>query len=154
MLLRLLLVVLLVTGQIPVRVCTCAASAADTTPVAPCDYEPSAPSRNSAVPHSKCRHAIHQAENSDPARSHTSSDRSTPAGGEHEQDCPIASPWATAGEAVLSQTTSDSIASDFEAIPDWLSTPVEVPCRSFRALHRECPPPSVPLFISFLNLRN
>lgn len=154
MLLRLLLVVLLVTGQFPVRVCTCATSAADTTPSTPCDSEPTASSHGSVGHHSKCRHAIHQAEDSDTARSHTPSDRSAPAGGEHEQDCPIANPWATAGEAVISQTTSDSIASDFEALPDCFSPPVEVPCPCLRALNRQSPPPSVPLFISFLNLRN
>lgn len=154
MLLRLLLVVLLVTGQIPVRVCTCAASAAGATPAAPRDSEPTAPRGISAGHHSKCRHANHQAEDSDAARSHSTSDHSVPAGGGHEENCPLANPWATPGEAVLPQTSNDSTAANGEAPPVWFSPLAAEPCCAHRTLHRDSPPPSVPLFISYLNLRN
>jgi hypothetical protein len=156
MFLRLLLAVLMLTGPVPVRVCTCAASV---SPVVPAEE----PAPEQPLPEAKscgCGHRANQGETHaatpDSARPDGSVSESGASGHSHperhDRDCPAVKPRVTVSEAVHSP--APDAPSDFGfSLPLPPETPV---VRRKVCSPREAPlgPPSVPLFISLLTLRN
>ncbi len=152
MFLRLLLAVLMLTGPMPVRVCTCAASA---TPAAPA--EAPFPDQPSQIAKScGCGHHAKQAEAPDPSSScarsadnlttgHTHPER-------HDRECPAVKPRAAVSEALLSPVP-DAPADPGFCLPLVGETPA-VSLKVAPPLEAELSPPSVPLYISLLSLRN
>jgi hypothetical protein len=155
MLLRLLLAVLMLMGPIPVRVCTCAASAMPPTAA----EEPVSQS----VPESKscgCGHRAKQSETpattSDTTHAHgdAKSDATTERShsSQHDRDCPAVKPRVAISDAVVTPATDAPADAGFN-----LSVAVEP---SVGGQERRFPvkvqpiTSSVPLFITFLTLRN
>lgn len=153
MLLRLLLVVLMAAGPVPVKYCNCAASA---TPPASSDLSTS-PSP-AVVKTCSCGHRAKPSETptDDSQTGHRqgcelhAADQ-TPSSG-HDSECPAVKPRVTMSDALVTPVT-DVPADDAVALP--LET--GLPGVGERPRNLALSPParsSVPLFIAFLNLRN
>lgn len=156
MFLRLLLAVLMLTGPVPVRACTCAASA---TPVVPAE-EPTSEQPQSEAKSCGCGHRAKQRETPaatpDPAPPDGHIAESGTTGHSHPErhhrDCPAVKPRAAISEAVLSPAPdaptdhafSLPLLAEPPVVRQKVCSPPEVPLG----------PPSVPLFISLLTLRN
>lgn len=156
MFLRLLLTVLMLMGPVPVRVCTCAASAAPVVPTEELVPEQPQPEAKSCG----CGHRAKQSETPAPTPESARSDGSVsecgatghPHSERHDRDCPAVNPRAVVSQAVLSPAPDSPATFGFSA-PLLAETPVvgRKVCSP-----REAPlgPPSVPLYISLLTLRN
>lgn len=151
MLLRLLLAVLMLMGPMPVRVCTCAASA-----MPPTAAEGSV---SQSVPESKscgCGHRAKQSETpattSDTTHAHGDATTERSHSGQHDRDCPAVKPRVAISDAVVTPATDAPADAGFN-----LSVAV---APSVGGQERRFPvkvqpiTSSVPLFITFLTLRN
>lgn len=153
MLLRFLLVVLMAAGPVPVKLCNCAASA---TPPASSD-----PSTSSSAPVVKTCSCGHREKSNETlaADSQTGHHRGCelhtadqPPSGGHDSECPAVKPRVTMSDALVTPVT-DVPADDAVALP--LETGLPGLGEHHRNLAQSShAPPSVPLFIAFLNLRN
>ena len=152
MLLRLLLVVLMAAGPVPVKFCNCAASA---TP--PTSSDPSSSQSPSVTKTCSCGHREKLSETpaADSRTGHHpgcelhTADQSPPGG--HDRECPAVKPRVTMSDAVVTPVTDvptdDALALRLEAGWPKVGERFRTSTRSQSAL------PSVPLFIAFLNLR-
>lgn len=157
MVLRLLLAVLMLMGPVPVRVCTCAASAAPAIPAEEPAPEQPQPEEKSCG----CGHRAKQGES--PAATPDSAARPDGSLAEsgatghshperHDRDCPAVNPRAAVSEAVLSPAPDAPTDFGF-SLPLLAETPF-VGLKVCSAPAAPLGPPSVPLFISLLTLRN
>lgn len=149
MLVRLLVAILMVTGPIPVRVCTCAAASAPKTPVT-CDSPESAPKPTKRCGCSRTSPSRELASNSvDAVHTH---DEDTAPVDRHDRDCPAVNPAPVASFPAPSPTV------DCPADPGLLLPAWDEPVSSGRV----CAPPqsdhrlfgaTVPLYLSLLSIR-
>lgn len=156
MFLRLLLAVLMLTGPVPVKVCTCAASA---TPVVPAE-EPASEQPQSEAKSCGCGHRAKQGETPAAAPDSAHPDGNITQSGatghshpeRHHRECPAVKPRVAVSEAVLSPGP-DAPTDHAFSLPLLAEPPV-----GRRIVHSRLEakpfPPSVPLFISLLTLRN
>jgi len=144
MLVRLLIAVLMLTGSLPVRQCTCASAAH----AIPDEYSSAVPKSQSG----KCE--CHRETTADEARDHDQEKASLPQPCQHhhEQNCPAAYPRVVP-PAIPSPAVELSTDLDF-AEPFWIASEGEA--RPFEANWSKSPQPlrSVPLYIVHLTLRN
>ncbi len=148
MLVRLLVAVLMLVGPLPVRVCTCAAAAAQTCP----------PSVTPAAPEPErcgCRSGAEPADHAEPQLAVGA--RTSDAGGHshpdrHDRDCPAVNPAPVQSTATPAPTL-DAPADAGPCPPPRVEPSVVT--RS-RAASRSAPRPvvgTVPLYISLLSIR-
>jgi hypothetical protein len=153
MLLRLLLAVLMLAGPVPVRFCTCAASA---TPPVSAEVPASQPLPETTA--CGCSHRAKQADttssDTDSAHAHVKpegiSGKTHP--GEHDRECPAVKPRVAISDAVLTPGTDAPADAGFS-----LSVAVALPAggNALRSTIKfQTITPSVPLFITLLTLRN
>lgn len=154
MLMRLLLVVLMLAGPVPVRLCNCAVSAAPPSSSVQVLSETPAPAKSCSCGH--------RAKSSAPAAAGPAAEHHAegcaalkadlPVPGGHDSECPAAKPRASMSDAVVTPAT-DAPAEDGFVYPvdEAPADLAERPRAAARASHAR---PSVPLFIAFLNLRN
>lgn len=158
MLIRLLVAVLTLVGPMPFRVCTCAASSPATATVgsipAPraasrtCDCAHSAPSKPSR--------ATTPSVTQGPAHDHDEpavTGHNLPQQDRHEKDCPAINPRPAVGEAVITPATIPTADCTAALLPvgvtpvSFARAPDAYPAEQFRA-------PGLPLYLTFLSLRN
>jgi hypothetical protein len=144
---KMLLVVLALAGQMPVRVCTCAAATRPAPELLRTTEQP--------PPVKGCGCGRHKEQARHPTgapnRSPVHADQ-TPAGGDrHRPDCPAVNPRPVLKAAL--PVAVETVAAD--ATPAPLSVPTPAPAIVPTAPIKHPPgPPPVPLFISLLVLRN
>lgn len=165
MLVRLLVAVLMLTGPLPVRVCTCAAAARPTAPVAPADQARPGPA--SPAPETKgcgCRKKASAETDAGGAAAPVApaGERSSEAAGgghshpdrqPHERDCPAVNP-APVVTAVVPSSAADAPADEVLSLPLWVEPAGGGDARGVCRPERHQVFRSVPLYISLLTLRN
>lgn len=158
MLVRLLVAVLMLTGPMPVRVCTCAAA----RPSAPADQ--TLPSPESPAPESKgcgCRNKSNTGSQTDAAKTPSEDHSAGDAGGghshpdrlPHDRNCPAVNP-APVVTAVVPSPVVDAPTDHDLGLPLWVEPAGGGDARVASPPERHQTFRSVPLYISLLTLRN
>ncbi len=155
MLVRLLIAVLMLTGPMPVRVCTCAASARPAVPVEQLLPQPSPESKACGCGHRAKANAestipdksqAHRHVQSDGATGHSHPDR-------HDRDCPAVNPRPVVSTAV--PTPAPDAPTDHAVS---LTARVEPLCGGHShvgfPLLAQPAPSAIPLYLSLCSLRN
>ena len=153
MLLRLLLVVLMLTGPVPVRLCNCAVSVAPTTSSVQILPTPPAHAKSCSCGHRANSGALPAAAlGTEHARGCETLKADLPVPVGHDSRCPATKPRASMSDAVVTPATdTPSEDGQVSVVNDAPARVAERPCAAGLPSHA---PPSVPLFLAFLNLRN
>lgn len=153
MLIRLLVVVLMLVGPVPFRVCTCAAG-----PLAQTTFE-HGPTTASAPKSCGCDHGLaHDAIAPAPDPAGSNSDGSGPPGDvphsdRHERDCPVANPTPVVRDAV--SPAAVDIPTDYVgSAPAVWSRPLCLLTRSVVGVPSPPRPSKLPLYLTLLSIRN
>lgn len=155
MLVRLLIAVLMLTGPLPVRFCTCAASAPSLVP--PDQFSLAPPSPASGTKKCGCPTKLNiEAESQDQAYDSAQCDPATHDShpDRHERNCPAVNPDSIISVAVLTLTADPQTSAVLEFSLSW-SVPLDISQRVGSSYLPSRPSlRTVPFYISFLNLRN
>ena len=153
MLLRLLLVVLMLAGPVPVRLCNCAVSAAPPASSVQFPATPPAHTKSCSCGHRAKSTALPAANSETPhAEGCESLKADLPVQGGHDSDCPATKPRASISDAVVTPATDAPAEGGLVSVVD--EAPANVAERPCAATLASQAPLSVPLFIAFLSLRN
>lgn len=153
MLVRLLLAVLMLTGPLPVRVCTCAAASAPVAPTAGAVAQPSTPEKGCRCGHRTATPADADSDldrGSGRCAACSASDRA-PAHDGHERDCPALNP----------RVVLPAVQTGVTDLPAYGDASLPAPLEPTHGVLAEATPPhlykparsAVPLFLSLLSIR-
>lgn len=155
MLVRLLVAVLMLTGPMPVRVCTCAASARPTAPAEEPFRQPSPQSKACGCGHRAKANAASTIPDKSQAHGHVPSDGTTGHShtDRHDRDCPAVKPRPVVSAAV--QTPAPDTSTDHAvSLPAWVEPLLGGHRHIGFPLEAQTAPSAVPLYLSLCTLRN